>query len=198
MKLSPTLTTTHAGYDTRDIDANEPARTSKSQKKRDMTALQKLGEELVLQSPERLERVEMPEALRTAIADAQRIHDHEGRRRQMQYIGRVMRDVDMAPIRAALNGWAGASRAETAALHALERWRERLLADDAALTPFATEHTAALNPATMQQLRNAIRMTNKERAENKPPKHFRELFQLLKMIVEGALQDHQHSQSRHR
>ena len=186
MNRSPNLVTPHAGYDTREIDADEPARASKSQKKRDMSALQKLGEELVLQSPERLERVEMPEALRTAIADAQRIHDHEGRRRQMQYIGRVMRDVDVAPIRAALDGWAGASRAESAALHALERWRERLLCDDAALTAFAAAHTAALNPATMQQLRNAIRMTKKERTENKPPKHFRELFQLLKTLVEGT------------
>lgn len=186
MNRSPPSTTSNAGYDTRAIDAEEPARASKSQKKRDMTALQKLGEELVLQSPERLEKVEMSEALRSAIADAQTIRDHEGRRRQMQYIGRVMRDVDVAPIRAALDGWAGASRAVTAALHALERWRERLLGDDAELTAFASAHTAALNPATMQQLRNAIRMTKKERAENKPPRHFRELFQLLKTIVEAT------------
>lgn len=163
------------------IDTERP---SKSQKKRDVTALQKLGEELVMQSEERLLRVAMSESLRAAIADAQRITNHEGRRRQMQYIGKLMRDVDIEPIRAALAGWAGAKGAETAALHALERWRERLLDDDAALTEFATAHTAALNPATMQRLRNAIRMTKKERAENKPPKYFRELFQLLKEIVE--------------
>lgn len=161
------------------------ARISKSQKKRDMTALQKLGEELVEQSGERLEKVELPETLRDAIGDAQKIHDHEGRRRQMQYIGRLMRDVDVAPIRAALDAWAGASRAEAATLHAIERWRERLIDDDQALTDFASAHGAALNPDTLQQLRATIRTSRKERSEGKPPKHFRELFRLIRDVVEG-------------
>jgi len=160
-------------------------RPSKSQMKRDMTALQKLGEELVEQSAERLERVEMPDGLRTAIDEARGIKDHEGRRRQMQYIGRLMRDVDPAPIRAALDAWAGASRAETALLHDLERWRETLLADDEALMRFASEHTAALNPATMQQLRATIRAAKRERADNRPPKNYRELFRLVRAIVAG-------------
>ena len=162
------------------------ARISKSQKKRDMTALQKLGEELVEQSGERLEKVELPETLRDAIGDAQKIHDHEGRRRQMQYIGRLMRDVDVAPIRAALDAWGGASRAETAALHAIERWRERLIDDDQALTDFATAHSAALNPDTLQQLRTAIRISRKERGEGRPPKHFRELFRLVRVVLHGS------------
>jgi ribosome-associated protein len=105
----------------------------------------------------------------------------------MQYIGRLMRDVDTEPIRAALDGWAGVSRAETAALHAIERWRERLLGDDQALTDFASAHTAALNPDTLQRLRNAIRMSRKEHDEGKPPKHFRELFRLIREVLqEGA------------
>jgi ribosome-associated protein len=160
---------------------------SKSQKKRDMTALQKLGEELVEYTSERLEKVELSDDLRQAIDDARTIRDHEGRRRQMQYIGRLMRDVDVAPIRAAIDAWAGASREEAAALHALERWRERLLEDDAALTAFATEHTAALSPDTLQRLRNAIRMARKERAESRPPKHFRELFKLIRGAVDADL-----------
>lgn len=164
-------------------DEEAPAPTSKSQKKRDMTALQKLGEELVEQSSERLEKVDLPENLRDAIHDARKIHDHEGRRRQMQYIGRLMRDVDTEPIRAALDSWGGASRAETAALHAIERWRERLIDDDRALTDFASAHSAALNPDTLQRLRVAIRMSRKERGEGKPPKHFRELFRLIRGIV---------------
>ncbi len=155
--------------------------------KRDMTALQKLGEELVEQTADRLERVEMPDGLRSAIDDARRITDHEGRRRQMQYIGRLMRDVDPAPIRAALDAWAGASRAETALLHDLERWRETLLGDDAALTRFAAEHTAALNPATLQRLRTTIRAAKKERADNRPPKNYRELFRLVRAIVVGEV-----------
>lgn len=166
-------------------DAAAAARISKSQKKRDMTALQKLGEELVEQARERLDKVELPEALRDAIHDAQKISDHEGRRRQMQYIGRLMRDVEIEPIREALDAWAGASRAETATLHAIERWRERLLDDDQALTAFASAHSAALNPDTMQQLRATIRMSRKEKGEGKPPKHFRELFRLVRDVVAG-------------
>jgi len=162
------------------------ARISKSQKKRDMTALQKLGEELVEQSSERLEKVELPETLRDAINDAQRIRDHEGRRRQMQYIGRLMREVDVEPIREALDAWGGASRDQTAALHAIERWRERLIDDDQALTDFAGAHSAALNPDTLQQLRTAIRMSRKERGEGKAPKYFRELFRLVRVVVEGS------------
>ena len=153
--------------------------------KRDMTALQKLGEELVAHTAERLERVEMPDGLRTAIDDARRITDHEGRRRQMQYIGRLMRDVDPAPIRAALDAWTGASRAETALLHDLERWRENLLIDDDALMRFASEHTAVLNPSTMQQLRATIRAAKKERADQRPPKNYRELFRMVREIVAG-------------
>lgn len=160
---------------------------SKSQKKRDMTALQKLGEELVGYTAERLERVEMPDDLRSAIDEARGIRDHEGRRRQMQYIGRLMRDVDVVPIRAAIEAFAGASREEAAALHALERWRDRLIEDDAALTAFAGEHTAALNPDLLQRLRTTIRMARKERGEGRPPKHFRELFRLIRTAVEDDL-----------
>lgn len=158
-------------------------RPSKSQVKRDMTALQELGEILVEQPAERVERLDLPDTLRDAIAEARRIRDHEGRRRQLQYVGRLMRDVDAAPIRAAIDAWAGTSRAEAAALHALERWRDRLLEDDAALTEFAAAHTAALNPETLQQLRNAVRMARKEKAESRPPKHFRELFRLIRDAV---------------
>lgn len=179
----------HQGHSTT-VDPDEVpdhgyTKPSKSQQKRDMTALQKLGEELVLQSAERLERVDMPDDLRTAIADARRITDHEGRRRQMQFIGRLMRDVDPGPIRAALDAWTGASRAETNLLHELERWRERLLADDEALTAFATEYPAALNPATLQQLRTTIRATKKERVDQRPPKNHRELFRLVRAVVVG-------------
>lgn len=161
----------------------DDAKPSKSQRKRDMTALQKLGEELVGQTSERLANVELPDGLRTAIDEARSIHDHEGRRRQMQYIGRLMRDVDVAPIREAIDSWAGTSRAEAAALHALERWRERLIADDGALTEFAAEHTAALSPDNLQKLRNAIRMSRKEKVDGRPPKHYRELFRLVRTIV---------------
>lgn len=156
-------------------------RPSKSQLKREMTALQELGEELVEQPKDRVKRVPMPEDVREAILECQKIRDHEGRRRQMQYVGRKMRTLEedeIAAIRRVLDSWKGASKAETAALHALERRREKLLADDQALTALMEQHPEA----DVQHLRTLIRNARKEQAENKPPKAYRELFQILKQL----------------
>ena len=114
-------------------DREEPERPSKSQRKRDMAALQDLGTELVMLNADQLAQIELPERLHEAIADAQRIRDFEGRRRQMQFIGKLMREIDPAPIRAKLDEWSGVARAGTAQQRLVERWRERLLADDTAL-----------------------------------------------------------------
>jgi ribosome-associated protein len=159
-------------------DAERP---SKTRRKKDMHALQSLGESLVELSAAQLALVDMPEDLREAVREAQRIHAHEARRRQMQYIGRLMRDVDPAPIRAKLDSWRGQSREATAHLHAVERWRDRLLADDDALTAFAREHPHA----DLQALRTAIRETRRERAADRPPRHFRELFRLLREAMQA-------------
>jgi ribosome-associated protein len=146
-----------------------------------MTALQKLGEELVSQPKDRVMRVPMPEDVRDAILDCQRIKDHEGRRRQMQYVGKKMRTLEedeLAAIQRVLDSWKGASRADTAAMHALERRREKLLADDSALTDLLAQHPEV----NAQQLRTLIRNARKEQAENKPPKAYREIFQILKQL----------------
>ena len=98
-------------------------RPSKSQLKREMTALQKLGEELVSQPKERVKRVPMPEDVREAILECQKIKDHEGRRRQLQYVGKKMRGLEeeeIAAIQKVIDSWRGASKAETAAMHARE------------------------------------------------------------------------------
>ncbi|MEN3297221.1 MAG: ribosome-associated protein [Burkholderiales bacterium] len=156
-------------------------RPSKSHLKREMTALQKLGEELVSQPKDRVMRVPMPEDVRDAILDCQRIKDHEGRRRQMQYVGKKMRTLEedeLAAIQRVLDSWKGASRADTAAMHALERRREKLLADDSALTDLLAQHPEV----NAQQLRTLIRNARKEQAENKPPKAYREIFQILKQL----------------
>lgn len=156
-------------------------RPSKSQLKRDMTALQKLGEELVSQPKERVMRVPMPEDVREVILECQKIKDHEGRRRQMQFVGKKMRtleDDEIAAIQKVLDSWKGASKAETAAMHALERRREKLLADDKALTELKERHPEI----DVQQLRTLIRNARKEQAENKPPKAYREIFQILKQL----------------
>ena len=110
-------------------DDPHPEGPSKSQRKRDSQALQDLGEALVALSPDRLARLELPDVLRSAVLEAQRIHKFGGLRRQKQYIGKLMRDLDAAPIQAQLDALEGHSRAQTAYLHRLERWRDRLLED---------------------------------------------------------------------
>ena len=157
----------------------EYERPSKSELKRKMSELQKLGEELVAEARDRVKRVPMPEDVRDAILECQTITDHEGRRRQMQFVGKKMRTLDeeeVAVIQRTIDSWKGMSKADTAALHALERRREKLLADDKALTVLLAEH-AELDG---QHLRTLIRNARKEQAENKPPKAYREIFQSLK------------------
>ncbi|MES2150797.1 MAG: ribosome biogenesis factor YjgA [Pseudomonadota bacterium] len=159
----------------------EYERPSKSELKRQMTVLQKLGEELVAEARDRVKRVPMPEDVRDAILECQTITNHEGRRRQMQFVGKKMRTLDeeeVAVIQRTIDSWKGMSKADTAALHALERRREKLLADDKALTVLTGEHPEL----DVQHLRTLIRNARKEQAENKPPKAYREIFQILKDI----------------
>ncbi len=156
-----------------DIEAGRP---SKSQLKREMHALQDLGAELVALSQDQLDKIEMPEALRDAVMDARRFTKHEARRRQMQYIGRIMRDLDTAPIAEQLAELRGESDAAKAVFHALERWRERLLDDDDALTEWLARHPGG----DAQQLRNLIRNARREAAEGRPPKSSRVLFRWLR------------------
>ncbi|MDP9109016.1 MAG: DUF615 domain-containing protein [Pseudomonadota bacterium] len=160
-------------------------RPSKSQLKRDMTALQKLGAELVAEARDRVKRVPMPEDVREAILDCQLIKDHEGRRRQLQYVGKKMRTLneeELAAIQRTLDSWRGLSKADTNAMHALERKRDKLLTDEKALTELL-----ALHPQLdAQHLRTLIRNARKEQAESKPPKAYRELFQILKQLAGAA------------
>lgn len=154
-------------------------RPSKSELKRQSNDLQKLGEQLVDAPRDRVKRVPMPEDVRDAILQCQTITNHEGRRRALQFVGKKMRTLDeeeVAVIQRTIDSWKGASKAETAALHALERRREKLLADDKALTQLLEEHPHL----DVQQLRTLIRNARKEVAESKPPKAYREIFQILK------------------
>ena len=156
-------------------------RPSKSQLKREMTALQKLGEILVEAPRDRVKKVPMPEDVLEAILECQQITAHEGRRRQLQFVGKKMRTLteeEVAVIQKTVDSWRGASKAETAALHLIERQRERLLADDGALTELRTQHP----DIDIQHLRTLVRNARKEQAENKPPKAYREIFQILKSL----------------
>jgi ribosome-associated protein len=154
-------------------------RPSKSELKRQSNELQKLGEQLVEAPRDRVKRVPMPEDVLEAILMCQTISNHEGRRRQMQFVGKKMRTLneeEVAVIQRTIDSWKGASKAETASLHALERRRDKLLADDKALTELLSEHPEL----DVQQLRTLIRNARKEHSENKPPKAYREIFQILK------------------
>ena len=165
----------------------EYERPSKSELKRQMTALQKLGAELIAEPRDRVKRVPMPEDVRDAILECQLIKDHEGRRRQLQYVGKKMRTLEeheLAAIQKMLDSWKGLSKADTAAMHAIERRRDKLLSDDKALTVLLEE-----NPQLeAQHLRTLIRNARKEQAENKPPKAYREIFQILKSLQAPAAQ----------
>jgi ribosome-associated protein len=154
---------------------------SKTRRKKDMHALQALGASLVDLGPAQLAAIDMPQELREAVLEAGRITSHEGRRRQVQYIGRLMRDVDPAPIRAKLDEWQGQSRTATALMHAAERWRDRLLADEDALTAFAGEHSGR----DLQRLRSLVRAARAEQAASKPPRASRELFREIRSLLEA-------------
>lgn len=154
-------------------------RPSKSQRKRDMEALQETGAQLVELNADQLAQIELPERLFDAVIAAQRISNFEGRRRQIQYIGKLMRDVDPVPIRAKLEQWHGTAREHTAQQHLVERWRERLLSDDDALTLFAAEHPHS----DLQRLRTLIASVKRDQATQRPPKNYRELFRVLRLTL---------------
>jgi ribosome-associated protein len=149
---------------------------SRTRKKREVEALQKLGAGLVELPPAQLDAMALPGPLEAAVREAQRITSREARRRQLQYIGRIMRSVDPEPVRAALAAITGKSAAARARQRQLESWRERLIADDLALTEYAGLHP----DADLQALRALIRNARREIAESRPPRAQRQLFRVLR------------------
>lgn len=149
---------------------------SKTKRKQEMLELQSLGTALVELTETLLATVPLEEKLSQAVLEARRITSREGRRRQMQYIGRLMREVDPAPIRARLAEIEGTSAQASARHKRLEALRARLLEEDTALTDFAAAHPQA----DLQALRALIRNARKEQKEAKPPRAYRELFRFLK------------------
>src|SRR5882672_10652129 len=157
----------------------EELEISKTQRKREMQALQNLGEELVALSPDKLAGLGLPTRLLDAVLEAKRISKFGALRRQMQYVGRLMRDADADVIRSQLDVWKGTSVTETARLHAIERWRTRLVGDELALGELLDQFPRA----DAQRLRSLIRNVRREAAAGKPPKSFRELFQELRGVI---------------
>lgn len=172
-------------------------RPSKSQIKREMHALLDLGKELVELSPERLKQLPLSERLYEAIRLAQRTPSREGLRRQVHYVGKLMRDAPAEEIRNQLETWKHGSREQTQTMHKLESLRDRLLKDDQTLTALLEKYPHA----DIQQLRTLIRAGRKEMTANETlrpgqdpqRKHYRALFQALKALqeqdTESAQQD---------
>jgi len=153
---------------------------SKSQKKRDVEALQDMGALLVELPDAQFKRIVLPEELREAVAACRKITQNGALRRQKQFIGKLMRSVDPAPIQAQLDAFSGASAAETAKLHQAEKWRDKLIADNEALTLFL--NTYPDTDAT--HLRQLIRNARDEAARSKPPKAFREIFRVIREAMQ--------------
>ncbi|MEX0960467.1 MAG: ribosome biogenesis factor YjgA [Burkholderiales bacterium] len=160
----------------------EELQPSKTQRKKEMQSLQELGEELAALSADQIAGLDLPDSLRNALLEAKRISKRGAIRRQLQYVGRLMRDVDTAPIRDQLDALKGVSAQHTAKLHVAERWRERLLEDDAALAEFLSQHAET----DSQHLRALIRNARREAKEGKPPKSFRELFRAVRAALDSS------------
>jgi ribosome-associated protein len=159
----------------------EPDFISKTQRKRQMADLQDVGAALVRLSPEQLARFDLPESLRDAVLACKKFTKHEAVRRQMQYIGRLMRDVDPGPIVEQLQTLEAPSKKQTALLHLAERWRGLMLEDDDNVARFAREFPEA----DAKRLRALVSAAHEERAAKRAPKHFRELFHLINTIVQS-------------
>lgn len=170
--------------------AGDPdARPSKTRRKAESHDLQALGETLATWDDARLRDLPLPGSLLDAIALARRITAHGARKRQMQLIGKLMRTLpDVAPIRAAVEAAERGTARDAAALHAAERWREALVADDAAATRFAVQHPEA----DLQRLRALVRNARRDGAlppEARHGKAWRDLFRFVRESTKAPVDD---------
>ncbi len=173
-----------------DYDAN--ARPSKSQRKRDSTAAQDLGAQLVKLSASRLASLSVPDSLREALLTYRHTRTHEGRRRQMQFIGKLMRTVDTAPLAEAVAESRLGSARQTLALHRAEKWREDLVDNDEAVARWIDEHP----DCDAQHLRNLVRRARLERQARpvdgaagelvRQGKAWRDLFRAIRSHLESV------------
>ena len=156
----------------------EQVAPSKTRIKKQMHELRDLGKDLTELGKDQLAQLDIPENLRDAIREMKSINKFGAQRRQIQYIGKLMREVDPAPILAKLDAWKGKSQHHIAHLHQIERWRDRLMESDGALTELLAAHPEA----DAQRLRTMIRNAHKEMEAGKPPRNYREIFQALREI----------------
>jgi len=153
---------------------------SKTELKNDMEELQKVGVELVDLKSSVLEKFPLPDELRTAIIDAKRFKN-EAKRRQLQYIGKLMRNIEMDPIQGALDKYRNKHSQATAELHKLEQLRDKLIEQGDGII---NEIVDTYPNTDRQRLRQLYLQANREKKANKPPKAYREIFQILKELNE--------------
>lgn len=164
----------------RELVADEEERETRGAKKERAQRLENLGEALVKLPAGKLARLELPDDLKAAVQEARRITAHGGYRRQIQFIGRIMRTVDARPIAAQLEALQQEDAPSSAAFRAAERWRDRLVDEgDLALAALVTEHPRADRTA----LRQLARQATVERAKGKPPHASRALFRALHALL---------------
>lgn len=177
--------------DREDDDEQQQQRPSKTQLKKQMHELQELGEALMALSDDRLDGIPMPESLREAVRELRRTRSHEGRRRQLQYVGKLMRNAEVEPIREAIAASQLGRAKDTLTLHRAERWRTELIENDEALTRWMDQHAGT----DVQALRSLIRAARKDAAvvpEQRSGRAYRELFQFVRQTLDdGQEQDHE-------
>lgn len=162
-----------------DLNHEDDDIKSKSQRKRESHSLQAMGKALTELKDEQLTVLPIEPRLRDALIEYKRLKHREAKRRQMQFIGRLMREADEEQIEEALDHFNQKSRHHIQAEHHAERWRERLLTESAALQAFIDEY-----PVTdIQHLRQLLRQAQKEQKERKPPASARKLFRYVRSII---------------
>jgi len=165
-----------------EIDTQSLEEVSKTQVKKQMNDLQKIGERLVTLNKDQLKKIELKDSLLDAVILAQKITAHGAQRRQKQFIGKIMRTLSEQEIQYILDYFDildGKSKQQTQILHFIEEWREKLMVNDNALTEFIGEY-----PHTdVQTLHTLIRNARREKELEKPPKYFREIFAFIKQII---------------
>ena len=170
-----------------DDDSEEYTGKSRSQKKRESTAAQKLGTSLTALTDTDMKKLELPAGLMQAIADWKKFPGHEAKRRQMQYIGKLMRELDVDTLQERLDAFLMPNRAEKNMLHEVEKLRDTLITLEGTALDAEIERLAAgIAKAPVSKLRHLAVAAQDERRKKRPPKAYRELFRLLKDLMQSA------------
>ncbi|UTF59677.1 ribosome biogenesis factor YjgA [Gilvimarinus sp. DA14] len=169
--------------DTIDYDEEFDEGPSKSQRKREMHALQELGQQLTELSDTQLASIELPEEVHAAIVEMHRIRQREARRRHLQFIGKMMRKVDGDEVKARLEAIKAQGSLSVQRQHLIEQWRDRMLSGD---KQAVSDFIEAYPNVDIQHLRQLVRQAQKEKSQNKPPAHARKLFRCLRDTLAEA------------